>query len=296
VNVSDTGAGSIEIDGSPYTSFPAEAIYTEETWAEIEAVAATGWVFQYWSGDAEGTDNPIDIDVNCELDVTAVFALDDTSEDPVLGYTVYIPHITGGASDWNEYIQADNLSDTEAWFTLTLYGTSGEVLYSANHSVGAYNKTVIEPKDIDDDAMSGKITYSESKLNFRTTQENNLGGGVAEFRLTDELSSSLGFYFSDEVPTIGWKGMALTNFSAATAYVRLTVLGNGGISGIYDLTIGPLQKIVGFHYTWFPLVDFSNAQVITATETVGNVCLSGVAISGDLNNELLLFTTGAPVE
>ncbi len=300
MDVSNTSAGSVKVDGASFIAYPATTPYDVATYATVQAYPAEGWVFDSWTGDISSTDNPVTVNVDCVVSITATFKADPNAgtDDPVLGYTVYIPHITGGASDWNEYIQVDNLSSAAASFTLTLYGSSGETLYSANSSVAALDKTILYPKSINSGAMSGMITYSEPKLNFRTTQENNIGGGVAEFRLTDDLGDALGFYFSDVVSSIGWKGMALTNFSDTTAYVSLTVYGDGGIAGIVNVSIGPKQKIVGLYGDWFPLVDFTQVQVIKAESTVPTAApgFSGVAISGDLTNSLLLFTTGAVIQ
>ncbi len=209
-------------------------------------------------------------------------------------HTVYLPHITGGAGDWNELLQADNLSSETVTFTLILFGSAGETLHSADYSVNAYDKLEIYPKTINGNAMSGKITYTESKLSFRTTQENLNGGGIAEFHLSGNLNSSLYFFFTEDISSIEWKGLALTNFSDSATDVTLMALGNGTPYWSTTVNVGPNQKIIGTYETWFPMLNLSQVQVVFANST--SASLSGVAISGDLTNSVLLFTPGKTLE
>jgi uncharacterized repeat protein (TIGR02543 family) len=77
LNVSAVGNGSIEVNGSsvvlPYSgSVPYGGTVT------LEAVPEYGWRFTGWSGSVVGTDNPVVVMVNDELDITATFVLPDT--------------------------------------------------------------------------------------------------------------------------------------------------------------------------------------------------------------------------
>ncbi len=296
--VSPSGSGNIKLDGVSYAGDEAHEEYVSYRYVTVEAVPKAGMKFDSWTGEITGTTNPISVLVDCEIDATANFVKETEEpspdpDDPYLGYEVYIPHITAGAADWVDYLQADFLGSGTSGFTLTLYGTSGEILYSANQTVDAQDKTIIDLKALNSNAMCGEITYSDPNLSFRLTQENLYGGGVAEFRLTSSLEDTIGFFFSDVVTSIAWKGFALTNFRDVSVSVTLSIMGNGMTYGTQSVTIGSKQKIVGLYTDWFPTVDFTQAQVITATTF--NQGLSGVAISGDTTNSLLLFTTGAPV-
>lgn len=47
--------------------------YESGTTVELTAVAGEGWVFTSWQGDAEGTENPITIEITGEKEITAIF-------------------------------------------------------------------------------------------------------------------------------------------------------------------------------------------------------------------------------
>jgi len=213
-------------------------------------------------------------------------------------YEVYIPHITGGYSDWVDYLQTDNTSSASASFTLILYDSTGTVVYNALHSLDALSrsKTIIDLKALSGaaDAQCGKITYSDPGLQFRLSQENLLGGGVAEFRLTDELNDDLGFFFSDFSVNTEWKGIAMSNIGAEEGTVTLSAVGDGSVLESVDVSIGAYQKILGLYETWFPDIDFDSLDAIVTTSTTGTTC--GIAISGNDANSLLLFTSGTPLE
>lgn len=104
----------------------------------------------------------------------------------------YIPHVTSNAT-WTDYIQADNNSDTDASFTLTLYDASGTQVYSATDDVEANSETVIQPKSVSSEARLGVITCTNHLVFFRYSYEND-NGGVAEFKLTNEAYGSAGFW------------------------------------------------------------------------------------------------------
>ncbi|MCJ7752444.1 MAG: S-layer homology domain-containing protein, partial [Armatimonadetes bacterium] len=77
LNISAVGNGSIEVSGSsvvlPYSgSVPYGGAVT------VEAVPEYGWRFTGWSGSVVGTDNPVVVMVDDDLDITATFVLPDT--------------------------------------------------------------------------------------------------------------------------------------------------------------------------------------------------------------------------
>jgi hypothetical protein len=66
------GSGSVEVNGESH-----ELPWTGEVYAgeevTLEAVAASGWRFQNWSGDVAGSDNPVTITIAGDRSITAVF-------------------------------------------------------------------------------------------------------------------------------------------------------------------------------------------------------------------------------
>ena len=211
----------------------------------------------------------------------------------VQGAEVYLPHITGTGGIWGTYLQVDNNHLLPASFTLTLYD-DGQQVSQDNFTVDGLSESVIDLKNVAPSLASGSgmITYSNDLLNFRLSYENNSGGGVAEFRLSDERDPILGFYFSDFSSEIAWKAIAVTNLNAVSAGIKLYALGNGRVLGSADMTLAPYSKSVGFYTTWFPGVAFNDIKKIIA---VSPVALCGVTISGSADSSLLLFTAAAGV-
>lgn len=198
----------------------------------------------------------------------------------------YIPHITGGASNWTDYLEVDNGSVASQSFTLTLYG-QGNQLYSGSFTVDGLSESVISLKSLSSNAECGVVTYNSNLLNFRLAYDNLNGGGVAEFRLTNELFATLCFYFSDFKTAISGKGIALANLNSSSATVEIYALGNGGIIDSTTITISPYERVTGIHSTFFPGLSFSDVKKIVAV-SASNLC--GITISGNADNSLMLFT------
>lgn len=277
------------LDYAAVSSFPETKTYENISLALLEAVPAAGWTFAGWSGDVTGTSNPVTLTVDCAKSVTALFT-------PAGGaYVVYIPHVTGPEYGWIDYLQADNLSSSSASYTLTLYGEGGTEIYSGVQTVPALSKTALQLKSVDAaaaNALAGKITYDEAKLNFRLSQQYTPGGGVTQFQLTDTLSSSLGFFFSDFLETLDTKGLALTNFGTTTAEVTLEAIGNGAVNGSISVSIAPNEKFINTYANLFNLAA-SDVQVIRATST--SATLAGVVVTSESDLGFLLFTVAAPI-
>ena len=70
LTVNIVGDGTVEVDGTEYT---APVVVDEGTTLSLEALADAGWEFSEWSGDLTGTDNPDDIVMDSDKEVTATF-------------------------------------------------------------------------------------------------------------------------------------------------------------------------------------------------------------------------------
>jgi len=211
--------------------------------------------------------------------------------------TVYLPHITGGFDDWTDYLHADNLSDSKVDYTLTLFGSGGTEIYSNTLSVNGLSKSVIDIKALTaaaNNALTGKITYTEPQLNFRLSYLHTIGGGVAQFQLTDTLSSKLGLFFSDFMPSLSAKGLALANFGTASAAITLEAIGNGVINGKVTVNVGPNEKYLATYQSAFPGLDISQVETIRATSTSST--FAGLVITAESDNGFLLFTPAIPID
>ena len=208
-------------------------------------------------------------------------------------YEVFIPHITGTGGYWQDYLQVDNNDASPSSFTLTIYD-KGIQVYQDSFTVDGQGSSLMDLKTLVPYAESacGVITYDSELLYFRLSYEQRSGGGVAEFRLTDDLYPAIGFYFSDYIPEVSWKAIAVSNMNSIRASVKLYAVGNGGIIGCADVAIAPLSKEVGLYTKWFPEIGFDEIDAIFAVSTQD---LCGVTISGNATQSFLLFTAAAEV-
>ena len=209
----------------------------------------------------------------------------------IYAFETYIPHITGGVQQWDDYLQVNNNTASEESYTITLYNNGAEV-YSQVHTVAALTRSEILLKNLNANAQIGIITYAEPGLNFRVSYE-YMTGGVAEFKSIDTLAPAIGLYFSDFIFSMTSKGAAIANLGTTPAEVTLYALAQGVIQGTFPVTIQPMNKIVGLHSNWFPDLDFDQVESIIAVTSSPALC--GIAISSDDDLSHLLFTAAAPV-
>lgn len=204
-------------------------------------------------------------------------------------YQAYIPHITGTGGFWRDYLQVNNDEDVKNSFTLTLYD-NGLQVYQQDFSVDGLSQSIINLKTLVPNIESGcgVISYTSEGLYFRLSYEEKAGGGVAEFRLLNELNPTIGFYFSDFTSEVSWKALAISNPNPEAADVTLYALGNNGVLDTYNLNIAPFSKEVGLCTRWFPQIKLADIKEVIAVSGKG---LCGVTISGNNENSFLLFTT-----
>ncbi|MCK5539780.1 MAG: hypothetical protein KAI69_02535 [Deltaproteobacteria bacterium] len=213
---------------------------------------------------------------------------------PVAASEVYMPHLTGGAAVWGDYLTVDNTGQASATVTVVLYGDTGNLLYSGPHTIPALGESVIDLKQLSSVAQTGKVVYSGSNLNFRLSVLNIAAGGVAEFCLSGSQANILGFYFSDFESVVDWKGIALANYGAVAAPVTLYALGGGVVLGTASITVAPHNKKVGLHSTWFPSLAMNDVKKIIAVSSVDT--MGGIAIASNAASSGILFTAAVPME
>jgi len=99
LTVNVVGSGSVTKD-------PDQATYAYGTDVLLTAVAAEGWEFAGWSGDASGTDNPTTVDIIGNMEVTATFAevvISDALYLVVKGTDNFVYYRAYNGSDWSEW-------------------------------------------------------------------------------------------------------------------------------------------------------------------------------------------------
>jgi hypothetical protein len=76
VDVNLIGAGTIQVNSSVPDEYPYTKRIDKYTDVQLEAVAAPGYHFAYWSGDLEGSENPLEVNVRSGKTVIANFITD----------------------------------------------------------------------------------------------------------------------------------------------------------------------------------------------------------------------------
>ena len=74
MNVSPGNGGSVEVNQKAPSSYPAILNFDSGDSVQLEAMTAPGYQFVNWSGDVNGTLNPLSIVIDCNKTVTANFA------------------------------------------------------------------------------------------------------------------------------------------------------------------------------------------------------------------------------
>ncbi len=96
VTVSTQGSGQVELQ-------PPGAVYDEGTLVTLTATPDDDWDFTEWTGDLDETSNPLDIIVDSNLELTAVFSSDGGEGEVIPGEMVSVPAGSFDMGDpWNE--------------------------------------------------------------------------------------------------------------------------------------------------------------------------------------------------
>jgi PKD repeat protein len=193
------GSGSIKVNGST-VSLPYSAQFLSGTEVTLEAVAASGWEFASWSGDASGSTNPIVLTMDGAKSFTATFnqlnyalSLDKVGSGSVKvnGSTVSLPYSTQFLSGTEVAVEAVTASGWEfvSW--------SGDASGSSNPMVVTM-----------DTAKS--ITASFTQLSYTLSLDKVGSGSVKVDGSTVALPYSAQFLSGTDVtieavPESGWE-------------------------------------------------------------------------------------------
>lgn len=205
---------------------------------------------------------------------------------------VNLTHVTSGTPGWQNMLQADNDSTSDADFSLTLYN-NGEAVYTETYTVPALDRLVVDLTPLAPAVETGKITYTNAGLVFRLSYEYS-ANGLAEFKLTDAAASTIGLYFSDFSSTLTTKGAAITNHSNASVQITLYAVGNGSILDTSSETIGPYGKIIGVNSDFFPGVAYGDLQRIFVQAPTPSIWGLMICSNADLSNFVFAPAQAAP--
>lgn len=74
MDVSPSGCGTVQIDQTAPSSYPVTSTFSNGASIRLEAVPASGYHFDNWSGDLVSTTNPTTIVIDCNKKITANFS------------------------------------------------------------------------------------------------------------------------------------------------------------------------------------------------------------------------------
>jgi len=74
VDVSPDGDGSVKVEQSVPSYYPASYTFSNGTEVRLEAIPADGYLFNNWGGHLSGTTNPTTILINCDKSIRASFS------------------------------------------------------------------------------------------------------------------------------------------------------------------------------------------------------------------------------
>jgi hypothetical protein len=74
VDVRPSGGGTVQVEQAIPSSYPGAFTFQNDALVRVEAMPASGYNFNNWSGDLNSTNNPITILINCNKKITANFS------------------------------------------------------------------------------------------------------------------------------------------------------------------------------------------------------------------------------
>jgi len=145
------GNGRIEIN-------PEKALYTDGESVTLTAIPDSGWGFDWWTGDASGTNNPITIVMDSDKNITANFI--------AISLSPYEPDDSSSEASWiqtgeTQEHSIDPIGD-EDWIKFSLNGSSAATIETSGVGADTYmwlydgNLNLIEEDD-DGNGLYAKI-------------------------------------------------------------------------------------------------------------------------------------------
>lgn len=246
------GEGSVAVD-------PDKDIYEHGDSIEVTAQPQQGWSFEGWEGDLSGSDNPITISIESDLEITAVFEQDlyevtvsadgqgSVSYQPVKDHYLYGDEIQLQASpgSGNEFIRwQGSLSSTNI---------NHSFVVTDNHDIVAVFRDAL---DVVRQRWGSRSTFNNQLISAGLSLENGLPEQitVTNFRLLNQNGTLVGQSSENHnVPpgssltyTVSFNTfVAVSTFSNYTGDWRFTYKGKNYRKTTSVGSFGSASKIVG---------------------------------------------------
>jgi hypothetical protein len=154
--------------GSGGSVFPEGVKSCEEnTIAPLVATADEGYMFDHWSGDVSGSENPIAVVMDSDKNITAHFVLSTSSNPKPADSQIFTTYPNPALGD-NVHIQ---FMDAECMVNIEIIDVNGRLILSCNEQVSRNVVVQLPIKHIDD----GIYILSISTGNFRHNQKLIIG-------------------------------------------------------------------------------------------------------------------------
>ena len=131
VRVSPSTSGDVKIDNIIPSYYPIRYSFALNTSVGLEAVPAPGYEFVNWSGSLVGSTNPEYINMSCDKDITANFALQAEPDQ-----TASVSDFVWEDTNTNGVQNADELGIDNV--TVNLFGSDDNLLGSTTTSGGGF--------------------------------------------------------------------------------------------------------------------------------------------------------------
>ncbi|MGD9930074.1 MAG: CotH kinase family protein [Mangrovibacterium sp.] len=102
LNISGCDDASIYLNTITINEFPWDGIYFNQIPIELTALAPAGYKFVRWEGDLQSTEPKIQVSMETDMSLTAVFEEDDQSGTVVINEIMYNPSNEFDSDDWVE--------------------------------------------------------------------------------------------------------------------------------------------------------------------------------------------------
>ena len=184
INVSPQNAGTV-------TLTPPGGVYTKGTEVQLFAKANTGWVFDRWSGDITGNQNPITIVMDSSKTITAIFVQQSTTTIPPQEYTLTVNINPSGAGSIT-LNPSGGVYVAGTTVTLTAVANSGWVFSSWSGDINTTENpiSIVIDSDITIIANFNKIyTKLEAKEKYILSLDDNSANDEVIFGTPEEIES-----------------------------------------------------------------------------------------------------------
>ena len=116
LNISGSDNGKILLNTITVDQFPWNGIYFNQIPIELTALAPAGYKFVRWEGDLQSTEPKIQMPMNADINLTAVFEEDDQVGTIVINEIMYNPSTEFDTDDWVElYNNSSNYINLTNW-------------------------------------------------------------------------------------------------------------------------------------------------------------------------------------